>query len=83
MLGCAKFYGLVFFRVVFWDFRRSSLSCLPQSTPPPGFCIRILLGTSLSVLIIILYLYNIIDHHCPCMDTLKTNVQSTYSQSNK
>ena len=31
-----KFYGLVFFRVVFLEFRRSSLSFLPRSTPPPG-----------------------------------------------
>ena len=29
-----KFYGLVFFRIVFWDFRRSSLSFLTRSTPP-------------------------------------------------
>ena len=31
-----KFYGLVFFKVVFLDFRQSSLSFLPRSTPPPG-----------------------------------------------
>ena len=31
-----KFYGLVFFRVVFYDFRRSSLSFLHRSTPPPA-----------------------------------------------
>ena len=31
-----KFVWLGIFRVVFKDFRRSSLSFLPQSTPPPG-----------------------------------------------
>ena len=29
-----KFCGLVFFRVVFYDFQRSSLSFVPQSIPP-------------------------------------------------
>ena len=32
MLGYKNF-ELRFFRVIFWDFRRSSLSLLPQSTP--------------------------------------------------
>ena len=34
VLGCANFCDLVFFKVVFWNFRRSFLFFLPQSTLP-------------------------------------------------
>ena len=36
LAGCANIYGLVFFRVVFYDFRRSFLPILFTSEYPPG-----------------------------------------------
>ena len=47
-----KFYGLVFFRIVFLDFQRSSLSFLPRSTPPPGITMIIqVLGSTCFIFI--------------------------------
>ena len=69
-----KFYGFVFFRVVFQDFRRSSLSFLPQSTPPPGLRSSAELPTAFILftfeVIIIIFIIIIVSSSSSCSSSI-------------